>query len=496
MRVEVIVALFFFFSLVTCSGIEGNKNFAFSLQSSSNETLELFEISRSRFGYNFIKFKEKNSSKFISFYFALQNGQINTKIMNNITEEFPKLVLETFMFRSWFYNDISHHYVFNKTILKTIFKSELSVIIGANYFSQTDENPSEFEIFTIDLDNVWIEYYWDYIHNPNGIEFYHPAVFVGTLLICFVNLILLFLFINVQPLHSRGLIPIITLVTYMISIIGKSYYFLSVQFIIRFSNIIDSFIYFPLQLSQFAIIPMSFFHFMILNSIRSQKSNIILQKNQKIKFQFWILKIISRRYFALIFVLIQLGFYTIVSIVSFLIGFRVVRVFRILVGLQNTFLVIALLTDFCLILITFFKRLRDNWGKKIFFHILFDIFNEDILYFRVQYHVFGCFFYFFLIYMILRPSDIQGNWEFWIQSTSLSAFIYCFQIGFILSITIFKWIFKKEKKIINEKNMILDVIRNPQMFKLFKKFCEEGIRLFHSKFQNFQLKILNATLIF
>jgi hypothetical protein len=479
MKVE-FVALFIFISIVTCLENEGNKNFAFSLQSSSNETLELFEISRSRFGYNFIKFQERNSSKFISIYFSLQNNQINTKFVSNQSEVFQldSLVLDTLMFRSWFYNDISHHYTFNKTLLKTIFNLELSVTVGANYFSQTDEIPSESETFMIHFDNVWVDYYWDYIHNPNGIEFYHPSIFLGSLVICFVNLILLFYFINVQPLHSRGFIPIITLVTYMITIIGKSYYFFSVQFIIRYSNIIDSFIYFPMQLSQFAIIPLSFFHFMILNSLRTLKSNIIHQKNQKIKLHFWILKLVSHRYFALVFVLLQLGFYTTISIISMLVGFRVVRLFRVLVALQNTFLVIILVIDFIFIFIFFFKRMKENWEKKIYFHTILDILNEDIFYFRVQYHIFGCLFYFFLIYLAIRPSEVQWNWEFWILSISLSSFVYCFQIGFILTITILKWIFKKEKKIVNEKNIIVEVIHDPHLFKLFRKFCEEGFEYF------------------
>jgi hypothetical protein len=463
---------------------KGNQNFIANIQKSQQNPKDEFFISlvsKAAFGYNLIKFHDSNSN-FISFYFTQENSKIQTKVVNQNTPHENNLVTSLQIHRVWAYDQISHSYGFNSTVLISMFKSEMIwITLGSNYYSVFEEITSENETFPFQIQNATLDYFWDWHPRPNEIIFYHPAIFGILMAFYLISLVLCIIFRKHHPLKSRGFIPIMSLTAFILTMIGQVYRFGSLQFNSKYGKNIDTFVYFPLILSIYSLLPLNFMHYGIITFLRRFKLNFIKEKNQNMKIQFKIFKMLSYPAAALIYASVGFVVLEIFSAVVFFINQSQnnvpINVFYIILLANTTFILGNLLiADFFFMFFSHILEVikKSSLKEKIFFLYYFAkrIFVEDALYFRAQYYPFG-FIYLLLAHLnTVRQPQTMG--EYWIFSIVMILTVYFLQVGFIMMLTIQKWLFKKKSPIVSDKNIIYQIISDSKMYEIFYNFAKIG----------------------
>jgi hypothetical protein len=471
------LSVLFLLMVFSFQRIEGLENYVLKFEKIQKQTFMIHFRSRAKFGSHFVKIHqfEENNTNSIQLSFHQQDSTIYTTILGNQTISKEILISSLPNWRVFVYDEMIHQYQFNTTLMKEFFNSSFFLTCGVNYHSH-ELPPTVQTTFNMEFEKLNLDYFWDYMSKPNHVQFYHPALFSIFMLVKVIELILCVLFFKVQPLRSRGFVPIMSVVISSMLEIGQTYYFASFQFNTLYAERIDSFVYLPFGWSVYAIIPLGFVHFLILTFIQRQKLNFIQQKTQNMKIQYKILKWLSHPIVIVIVVLLLTLFFLLFINIVYIFNLQSLQLYTIIYVIIMCIFILLMLFDVVTLIVNYFVELskrKSNWKEKIFFlyYLIKKAIQEDNYYFRLQYHIFGLVLASSMSFVWTR----QFVWAYWIMTFIGQVSISGAQCEFILMVTILKWVLNlKKPPVIPRKDIIQETISNPILNELLQKFCEIG----------------------
>jgi hypothetical protein len=293
-----------------------NFDFSISIKKDLNnefgDVCEFEIISTATKGFQYIKIQPENEEfPFVSIYSF--HGRDSSNKTFQIYKQFfniPPISIFDEKPISWRYDVVHHSYRLYCPIIRAIMRNNtFKVIVGVNYYSQNiSENFSESENKTIRYGEV-------FNHSKKNLNliYYFPMVAVVFIFLIYIFLIAIWFFLrNVQPLKSRGYLPLVTLLISIFQLIAGCLNFASVRFVIRKS------VYLSLYSFDSFINLIHIFNlmtFILLSYLTDERINFINPSTKKIKWQYRILKFIldPKFVFVLTFIfiiieLIRIGF--------------------------------------------------------------------------------------------------------------------------------------------------------------------------------------------
>jgi hypothetical protein len=474
MKISLALLVLLFFSIQI---IEGLENYVLKFEKNQKEMFKIHFRSRAKFGSHFLKIHQfKNKTNSIQFSFFQKGSTIFTNILGNETYISKEILISSISnMRVFVYDEMYHEYQFNTTLMKKYFNSSFYLTCGVNYDSH--DSPTVETSFNLEFENLDRDYFWDLSSKPNNVQFYHPAIFSVFLLIKMIELILCILFFKVQPLRSRGFLPILSILISAMLEIGQTYYFASFQFNSLYAEIIDLYVYLPFGMSVYSIIPLGFIHFLILTFIQRQKINFIQEKSQKMKIQFKILKWLSHPIIIVVPVLLGTLFFLFVTNFVYIFNLKLRKyIYSGIAIIIMFFFILLMLFDAISLILNYFidlSKRKSNWKEKIFFlfYLIKKVIREDTYYFRIQYHLYGWMF----ITSLSFTQFEKYVWAYWLSSFIAQFSISGVQCEFILVVTIIKWLLSfKKVPVILRKDAIQDAMSNPELNEMLQRFCEIG----------------------
>jgi hypothetical protein len=287
---KILIFLFCFVLLDSIQGIPW-QNFDFSISTKESKNVEDCQVeifSTATNGFHSIKFQPEDAeTPFFSIYSF--NKNVKNKTIQIYKQHFANSPLLHFTEEafSWRYDIVHHTYKLYCPIIRAIMKNNtFKIVVGVNYNSQNiSENLSESENKTMKYgEEIKIQ------KRVLDLIYYYPMVAVVFILLIYVFLIVIWFFLkNLQPLKSRGYLPLITLFLSIFQLFNGCLNFASVRFVTRKS------VYLSLYSFDAFINFLHVFHFLtfiLLNYLTDEHINFIDPSTKKIKWRYRILKFI------------------------------------------------------------------------------------------------------------------------------------------------------------------------------------------------------------
>lgn len=463
-----LVLILFFSTEVYPFFIKGNFYIsAFPTQGGSN--LGFNFCSKGRFQYNYFSMSNLNQSFNIEVY-------VNEKMMSyqvfqdkNFTLPLNSSgifqVFDKNLYPYGFYkDDIVLEVVTNNTLFKELFNTTISIFMAR-------KEKREFEFIEKISFNYSIDSFYRPVFNIGRYEAFELPIFIVICILLFILTILLGLFSQQQPLKSRGIVPILSCISHLISLLSVLPVFLfSLESSFKYLCLINSFIRLPSILIVLITSLIHFFRYIILINVNKRKMFIISSKkndqNSEIKIHFKLLSYLGHWISNIIVLIFS---YIIISL-EFLFYFIYFNFQCIDANFNNIYNAnIGVLTFFALIL--FILDFITNFQDIVKFRCS-KLWKDDIFYFRIE--IFGLvigialpFFVFRLIMDAAFPNPLSMA----IFSSFSYYILYFGQFGFILIITMIATIksaFSKNKLNDEIKVYLLD----EEFHKNFKNFAD------------------------
>jgi hypothetical protein len=473
-----------FFILLLTSIVHSSpfKNFVFTIGMENENTFSIVLNSKTVKGFQFIQIQKDLNSKPLNIYTFQENNQIIS--INSISGN--KSLAEIQTLTSWEFQQQKLKYHFNlSTIESYSINSSIWITIGAHYdyplslqnfqiskIPQTSENVTfQMKIHQKFPGNDDIP-----LHFIHHIEFYHP-VFLGLKITFYLSiLVLCVIFRKEHPLKSRGYIPIFSSLLFFCYYTFQIYqFFIPLEFERDYGHFFYGFLSSELLLSLISTIPISYFHFVLLNFLKNQKIEII-QKTDKKKYLFKILKFVTHPRFIMFFIAFQ--YCVLLLVLSIGIVFKIFTTLFVLLVVDSFLFLNLILIPLGLCLDFYHLILNIKKVKKedsILLTILKKLIDEDIFYFRIQYYI-GIvdMTLISIVSITLYIWCYDYKWIHFSVIYILEFFLFTQQVGGTLIVTIFRKIVNLLRKKTKDEylNEIKVIINDPLVFEIFYEFAQ------------------------
>lgn len=276
-------------------------------------------------------------------------------------------------------------------------------------------------------------------------------------------------FVKRQPLKSRGVIPFVALISHFIYYLCQIPYFIfSLEWRISYLCYIFLIQYAALQ-SSYILIPVTFFRYLMIINLNKQKIN--LSKSSDFPFMLRVLNFLVRRPVSILFS--ALYFIICISIQLIIAGKNQFRCTLEFYSITNIIFSSFTLFIISIILLLQIYDVYKQWNKFIYCQFSKLFVSGDPFFFRFEQ----------ISIFLLIPLFSMANFARFSNITNMiiNSIIYYWllfiQVGFVLTITIFRTLKNCRKKKRNGRELlgnkeVDNIMNNPELREIFLKFSK------------------------